>query len=101
MCNRGCVGKDIANQALIINIGIILWACNIEKAVDDAGCPITPSSMDFIDNNLEAYAHSPSALPLSLDLITVLFSRIKSFRCAIRARNAHVEHVLEAAVMEF
>lgn len=48
-----CIGKEVANQALFINIATILWAFDIEKALANAeGRPIVPSRTDFIDEGL-------------------------------------------------
>ena len=42
----------IANQALFIDIASILWAVNIEKAVDENGSVIVPSRTDCVDEGL-------------------------------------------------
>lgn len=47
-----CIGKEIANQALFINIATILWAFDIDKALDAEGRPIVPSRTDCIDEGL-------------------------------------------------
>lgn len=47
-----CVGKDAANDVLFISFATMLWAFNIEKAVDADGQPIVPSSEDFVDEGL-------------------------------------------------
>lgn len=51
---RGCVGKDLANQALFMDIATILWAFNIEKAQTSQGELVTPSSDDILDEGVLA-----------------------------------------------
>ena len=52
-----CAGKDVANQILFITIATLLWAFNIEKAVDACGEPIIPPHGDFdlVDNGVAVY----------------------------------------------
>ena len=50
--SRICLGMHIANQALFIDIASILWAVNIEKAVDKNGSVIVPSRTDCVDEGL-------------------------------------------------
>ena len=42
MCynDRMCIGKDLANQSLFINIAAILWGFDIDNALGDDGKPI-------------------------------------------------------------
>ena len=47
-----CIGKDVALQTIFMNIACILWAFNIEKALDQTGEPIVPSRTDCIDEGL-------------------------------------------------
>lgn len=47
-----CVGKEVANQALFIDIATLLWAFDIGKAVDEDGQIIVPSRTDVVDNGL-------------------------------------------------
>ncbi|KAJ3558860.1 hypothetical protein NM688_g677 [Phlebia brevispora] len=49
---RACVGKDLANQALFMDIAAILWAFNIEKATDEKGEAISSSSTDFVEEGV-------------------------------------------------
>ena len=51
---RGCVGKDLANQALFMDIATILWAFNIEKAQNSQGDLVTPSSDGILDEGVLA-----------------------------------------------
>lgn len=43
---------NVANQALFIDMASMLWACNIEKALDASGKPIVPSRTDCVDEGL-------------------------------------------------
>ena len=49
-----CAGKDLAAQTLFISLASILWAFNIENAVDADGQAIIPphGDMDFIDDGV-------------------------------------------------
>lgn len=49
---RMCIGKDVANQALFIDIATLLWAFDIEKAIDKDGKIIVPSRTDFVDEGV-------------------------------------------------
>ncbi|KAI0072737.1 cytochrome P450 [Panus rudis PR-1116 ss-1] len=51
---RKCVGVTFASQSLFINIAQLLWAFNIQKAVDADGKEITPSLIDVIDAGVTA-----------------------------------------------
>ena len=55
-----CAGKDVANQILFITIATLLWAFNIEKAVDPCGEPVIPPHGDFdlVDNGVAVYVKS-------------------------------------------
>lgn len=44
-----CIGANFASQEMFIDIASILWAFNIEKAVDPDGNVIMPSKTDCID----------------------------------------------------
>ena len=50
--NRMCIGKEVATQALFIDIAAMLWAFNIETAVDLNNQPIIPSRADCVDEGL-------------------------------------------------
>ncbi|KAJ3521356.1 hypothetical protein NM688_g9026 [Phlebia brevispora] len=78
---RICPGKDLATQSLFINFAVMLWAFDFAQETDEAGCPVAPSSMEFIDN-----------------VITVRPAR---FKCLIRPRFPEVEHILAAAAHDF
>ncbi|KAJ3558859.1 hypothetical protein NM688_g676 [Phlebia brevispora] len=67
---RGCVGKDLANQALFMDIATILWAFNIEKAQNSQGDLVTPSSDDILDEGVLA--------------------RPAPFKCSITPRSSEV-----------
>lgn len=47
-----CVGVNIANQALFIDMVSILWATSIEPAYDARGKEIIPSRTDCIDEGV-------------------------------------------------
>lgn len=47
-----CLGMNIANQTLFIDMTRILWALNIEQAIDIQGNPIVPSKIDCVDEGL-------------------------------------------------
>ncbi|KAF7790545.1 hypothetical protein EIP86_001501 [Pleurotus ostreatoroseus] len=47
-----CVGRDLANQALFMDIATILWAFDIKKATDVTGQPITPSDGYILDGGV-------------------------------------------------
>jgi hypothetical protein len=46
---RICACYPFANQTFFIQIAVLLWALNFEKAIDKTGNPITPSKDEFID----------------------------------------------------
>ncbi|KAJ3556207.1 hypothetical protein NM688_g2152 [Phlebia brevispora] len=75
---RICAGKEVGNQALFINVATILWAAHIEKAVDDAGAPITPSRNDFHEDGL--------------------LLRPAPFKCVIRPRTPGAQTMLAGAI---
>lgn len=52
---RICIGMNLANQALFIDIASLLWAATIEKAIDADGKPIIPSRTDCVDEGLVVY----------------------------------------------
>ncbi|TDL16829.1 cytochrome P450 [Rickenella mellea] len=74
---RICVGMNVANQALFIDIASILWAVNIEKAVDANGKLIIPSRTECVDEGLVV--------------------RPVPFKCKITARSSDVPAMLEMA----
>lgn len=49
---RICVGKDLAYQALWINITLILWGTNILPVKDEEGKPIIPSKTALVDKGI-------------------------------------------------
>ncbi|KAF7790516.1 hypothetical protein EIP86_001472 [Pleurotus ostreatoroseus] len=60
---RICAGKDLAVQMLFISLATILWAFDIEKAVDARGDPITPlhGDPDLVDNGIVVYVEPSSS----------------------------------------
>ncbi|TFK64025.1 cytochrome P450 [Pluteus cervinus] len=49
---RICIGMNIANQTLFIDIVSLLWAASIEPALDSEGQIIVPSRTECIDEGL-------------------------------------------------
>ncbi|PSR77910.1 hypothetical protein PHLCEN_2v7652 [Hermanssonia centrifuga] len=49
---RICIGQYFASQSLFIAIATILWAVNIEQALDSDGRPIIPSRTDTVDDGV-------------------------------------------------
>ena len=49
---RICLGMDVANNSLFINMASILWAANIELERGTDGKPILPSRTDCVDEGL-------------------------------------------------
>lgn len=49
---RICIGLNIANQALFIDVASTLWAASIEPALDDFGNEIVPSRNESVDEGL-------------------------------------------------
>ncbi|CCM04072.1 uncharacterized protein FIBRA_06231 [Fibroporia radiculosa] len=72
---RICAGYNFANQAMFIDIATLLWAFDIEKAVDEFGHVIVPSSTECIDAGA---AVSPAP-----------------FKCRITPRFHEVEAILK------
>jgi len=46
---RMCAGYNFANQSMFINIATMLWALNIDQALDAHGNPIVPDKNDVSD----------------------------------------------------
>lgn len=59
-----CAGKDLAAQTLFISLATILWAFNIENALDANGVAIIPphGDMDFIDDGVVVCVRPPTWL---------------------------------------
>ncbi|KAJ3558856.1 hypothetical protein NM688_g680 [Phlebia brevispora] len=74
---RICVGKDLANQALFINMAAMLWAFDMKPAVDANGEAIIPSRTECIDEGLVV--------------------RPVPFKCAITPRTADVPEIVAYA----
>ncbi|KAK7446329.1 hypothetical protein VKT23_014535 [Stygiomarasmius scandens] len=74
---RICVGMNLANQALFIDIACLLWAFNIEKAYDENGQVIIPSRTEMIDSGIVV--------------------RPVPFKCAIKPRRPNVSAVIDKA----
>ncbi|KAI0751692.1 cytochrome P450 [Daedaleopsis nitida] len=71
---RLCPGLHIANQSIFIVVVRMLWAFNVQPAVDPAsGKPIIPDKDDFTSG---------------------LITRPTPFPCAFKARNATVEELI-------
>ncbi|KAF9463391.1 cytochrome P450 [Collybia nuda] len=51
---RICSGLNLANQSLFINFACMLWALNIEQAIDNEGKRIVPSRTACIDRGIVA-----------------------------------------------
>ena len=49
---RVCAGRDLANQALFMDIATILWAFDIKKATDATGQPIAPPDGYILDGGV-------------------------------------------------
>ncbi|KAF7790551.1 hypothetical protein EIP86_001507 [Pleurotus ostreatoroseus] len=47
-----CVGKDISNQALFINIAALLWAFDFQPTVGEDEKPDIPSKTNCVDEGL-------------------------------------------------
>ena len=60
-----CVGRDLAQQSLFINIATMLWGANISPSVDNQGAPVLPSSTALVDKGLAVYVFARQ-FPLSL-----------------------------------
>jgi len=73
---RICLGMNMANQSLFIDIAYILWALNIEQATDGQGNFIIPSKTDCVDEGLVV--------------------RPVPFKCKITARSGDAMAVLES-----
>ncbi|KAF8909745.1 cytochrome P450 [Gymnopilus junonius] len=75
---RICVGNDFANQMLYMTVVTILWASNIEKALDSGGKPIIPSKHDFVEAGI---AVGPAPFPCKFsarfpDALSILKARL-------------------------
>ncbi|KAI0072587.1 cytochrome P450 [Panus rudis PR-1116 ss-1] len=71
---RVCVGMNLANQALFIDIASILWAATIEQAIDENGNFVIPSKDDCIDKGVVV--------------------RPVPFECVIKPRGQEVEGIV-------
>ena len=47
---RICLGRQMANTSLFINIASILWAANISAIKDEAGAPIIPDTLETVNS---------------------------------------------------
>ena len=88
---RICVGKDVANAALFINIATILWASNIEAATVADGHPIVPSREDFSDGGIVMCV---IFLPRLVQAYHDTSSRLAPFRCSLNPRAPEVHHMV-------
>lgn len=55
LSHRICIGLNIANQALFIDVASTLWAASIEPALDDFGNEILPNRNESVDEGLVVY----------------------------------------------
>lgn len=79
--SRICVGLNLANQMLFIDIATILWALNIDRANGSDGNPIIPSRHDFIDTGIVVLVFF-----LSLNSITD-FHAARQFSCTFQMQD--------------
>ena len=49
---RSCLGRQVANDSLFINIATTLWSMNIECAIDAEGNPIPFDVVDCVEDGL-------------------------------------------------
>ncbi|THG92813.1 hypothetical protein EW026_g8223, partial [Hermanssonia centrifuga] len=56
---RICPGKHLAYNSLFIAISTLLWACDIEQALDKDGNPIVPDRNAFLDTGVVITTHPP------------------------------------------
>ncbi|CAL1709871.1 unnamed protein product [Somion occarium] len=75
---RICVGMNLANQALFIDIASMLWATSIERALDSDGRPVIPSRTDCLDEGLVV--------------------RPVPFQCVIKPRGANVPSLVQSTM---
>lgn len=89
---------NVANQALFINMASVLWAVNIEKALDASGQVIIPSRTDCIDEGLVVYVLHFTRRFFSDEnciFLTFISSRPVPFKCLITARSKDRPSIIE------
>ncbi|THV02577.1 cytochrome P450 [Dendrothele bispora CBS 962.96] len=77
---RACVGLNVANQALFIDIAFMVWAVNIRAAKGPDGKLMMPKRTDWVDDGLVV--------------------RPRPFKCEITPRYPNVREIVEAAASQ-
>ena len=79
---------------------MMLWALDIERALDKDGKPIIPSANTWHDEGLVVYVFAllPKSCGTSLIIINCC-SRPEPFDCRISARFPEVQAVLKASLI--
>ena len=54
---RSCLGRQVANDSLFINIAVVLWSVNIECAIDGEGNPIPVDVAECVEDGLFMYVY--------------------------------------------
>ncbi|THV02578.1 cytochrome P450 [Dendrothele bispora CBS 962.96] len=72
---RACVGLNVANNTIFIDLAYIVWALNIRPAKDADGKPIMPKRTDWQDDGLVV--------------------RPKAFKCEITPRHLNVREIVQ------
>ncbi|KAA1470684.1 cytochrome P450 [Dentipellis sp. KUC8613] len=92
--SRICLGRHFANDSLFIGIAMILWALNIEPAVDEKGNELPLDLDGYINDGVVMYvvSHTFSDLHISY---TSPHRRPVPFQCKITPRFADAVSVLE------
>jgi cytochrome P450 len=49
---RTCIGTRVAKESMFISIAVMLWAMNIECAIDQEGNPVPLDVVDCIEDGL-------------------------------------------------
>jgi len=49
---RNCIGRQIANTSLFIDIASVLWALNINPVKDEAGKQIIPDTLESVNSGV-------------------------------------------------
>ena len=55
---RSCLGRQVANDSLFINIAVMLWSMNIECAIDGEGNPTPVDVVECVEDGLFMYVTS-------------------------------------------
>ena len=99
MARSICVGKDLAQRSLFINIATILWGADIANFTDGQGVVVVPSQSALADDGAVVYVSSLRLLQLGIT-DTVDCRRPVAFPLSIRPRSADVQSVVEAMIEE-